>query len=97
MINPPGAIPAFEPEDEAGAGLPFYEEGELPQALDYFHLSSADGTLWAAAGPLDASGQLTVAVREEGSWRLVIGPARDRRGSSSNTSCPRKTAPKNRR
>ena len=52
LINPPGAIPQVEPEDEAGAGLPFYEEGELPQALDYLHLSSADGTLWAAAGPL---------------------------------------------
>ena len=33
LINPPGAIPAFEPEDEAGAGLPFYEEDELPQDL----------------------------------------------------------------
>ena len=28
LINPPGAIPQVEPEDEAGAGLPIYEEGE---------------------------------------------------------------------
>jgi len=74
LINPPGAIPAFEAEDEAGAGLPFYEEEELPQDLDYFHLSAADGVLWAAAGPLHSGGQLTVALREEGSWRLLIGP-----------------------
>ena len=74
LINPPGSIPAFEPEDEAGAGLPFYEEEELPQDLDYFHLSAADGVLWAAAGPLHSGGQLTVAVREEGGWRLLIGP-----------------------
>jgi hypothetical protein len=75
LINPPGAIPQLEPEDEAGAGLPFYEEGELPQSLDYLHLSAADGILWGAAGALTAPGQLTVAVRENGSWRLVIGPA----------------------
>ncbi|HUH80670.1 MAG TPA: hypothetical protein VLZ06_05020 [Solirubrobacteraceae bacterium] len=74
LINPPGAIPAFEPEDEAGAGLPFYAEEELPQDLDAFHLSAADGVLWAAAGPLHSAGQLTVAVREEGRWRLLIGP-----------------------
>ncbi|HTQ68968.1 MAG TPA: hypothetical protein VMI13_09795 [Solirubrobacteraceae bacterium] len=74
LINPPGAIPAFEAEDEAGAGLPFYEEGELPQDLDYFHLSAADGVLWAAAGPLHPGGQLTVAVRDEGSWRMLVGP-----------------------
>ncbi len=74
LINPPGSIPAFEPEDEARAGLPFYEEEELPQDLDYFHLSAADGVLWAAAGPVHSPGQLTVAVREEGSWRLLIGP-----------------------
>ena len=77
LINPPGLIPIFEPEDEAGAGLPFYEEGESPQTLQFFHLSGAEGTLWAAAGALQTTGlgQLTVAVREDGSWRLVIGPA----------------------
>jgi len=75
-INPPGLIPVFEPEDEAGAGLPFYEDEESPRALRFFHLSAADGTLWAAAGAQPTgSGQLTVAVRENGSWRLVIGPA----------------------
>ena len=51
LINPPGAIPAFEPEDEAGAGLPFYEEEELPQDLDYFHLSAADGVAVGRRGP----------------------------------------------
>ena len=75
LINPPGSIPAFEPEDEAGAGLPFYEEEELPQDLGYLHLSGSEGTLWAAAGATSSPGQLTVGVRENGSWRLVIGPS----------------------
>jgi hypothetical protein len=77
LINPPGLIPVSEAEDEAGAGLPFYEEEESPQALQFFHLSGAEGTLWGAAGALQSTGlgQLTVAVREDGSWRVVIGPA----------------------
>ena len=76
LINPEGLLPVFEAEDEAGAGLPFYEEGELPQSLEAFQLSGAEGTLWAAAGASQASGpgQLTVAIRRAGSWRLVIGP-----------------------
>jgi hypothetical protein len=77
VINPPGVIPTFEPEEEAGAGLPFYEPGESAQALAAMHLSAADGIVWAAAGPLvrGTSAQLTVAVREGGGWRLVIGPS----------------------
>lgn len=73
VINPPGDIPQMEPENEAGAGLPFYELGESAQTLSYLHLTAADGTLWAAAGPVRPPGQLTVAIRE-GGWRLLIGP-----------------------
>ena len=73
-INPAGVTPMFEPEDEAGAGLPIYEPEEPAQALGYLHLSGAGAALWAAAGPRKAPGQLTVAVREEGGWRLLIGP-----------------------
>jgi hypothetical protein len=81
-INPEGVPPAFEREDEGGAGLPLYSEHELVNALEYLHLSSADELLWAAAGRKYASeatgpelGQLTVAVREGGLWRQLLGPA----------------------
>jgi hypothetical protein len=81
-INPPGVTPTFEAEDEEGRGLPLYESNELPRALDYLHLSAAAGALWAAGGrkyheerePGHAPGQVTVAIREAGSWRQVIGP-----------------------
>jgi hypothetical protein len=80
-INPNGFSPVFEAEDEGGAGLPLYAPTELPRALDYLHLSTADGTLWAVAGrkfgeeePSHAPGQVTIAVRESGFWRQLVGP-----------------------
>ncbi|HEX3510335.1 MAG TPA: hypothetical protein VHT27_04460 [Solirubrobacteraceae bacterium] len=83
-INPIGIEPVFEPEDEGGLGLPLYSASELPRALEALHLSVADGNLWAAASrkygesseePVHANGQVTVAIREGGSWRQLIGPA----------------------
>jgi hypothetical protein len=83
LINPIGVAPTFEAEDEGGAGLPLYAPTELPKALDFLHLSAADGVLWAAAGAKSTeaveaghvAGQVTIATRESGSWRQVIGPA----------------------
>ena len=69
-INPAGLTPTFEPEEE----LPVYERNELARALGFMHLSAADGDLWAAAGPREEPGQVTVAIREGGSWRQLIGP-----------------------
>lgn len=73
-INPEGVQPTFLSE----AKLPLYGEGELPEALDYLHLSAADGALWAAAGPrapeAGAAGQLTLARRYKGAWTQLIGP-----------------------
>jgi hypothetical protein len=70
LINPIGVTPTFEAEEE----LPIYERNELARALDFLHLSAADGALWAAGGPKEEPGQVTVAIREGGSWRQLIGP-----------------------
>ena len=73
-INPRSVKPTFLTEDE----LPLYAEGELPEALESLRLSSADGSLWAAAGPkrseIGKPGQVTVARRHDGTWEQLIGP-----------------------
>lgn len=69
-INPAGVVPTFEAEEE----LPLYERNELARALDFLHLSAAEGRLWAAAGPREEAGQVTVATRTSGSWTQLIGP-----------------------
>ncbi|HYM46607.1 MAG TPA: hypothetical protein VES65_10690 [Solirubrobacteraceae bacterium] len=85
-INPaeaaPKVVPTFEPEDENGEGLPLYAPTELARGLDFLHLSAADGALWGAASrkysePEEAGhkpGQVTVAIREGGTWTQVVGP-----------------------
>jgi len=81
-INPAGVLPTFEPEDENGEGLPLYASTELARGLDFLHLSAADGALWGAASrkyfePEEAAhtpGQVTVVIREGGTWTQVIGP-----------------------
>jgi len=74
-INREGIQPTLQPEE---AKLPLYREGELPEALDFLHLSSADGTLWAlaAAKPpqLGATGEVTLARRVGGVWSQLVGP-----------------------
>ena len=78
-INPEGSPRVFETVE----GLPpvLYYEGEFPTALDYLHLSSADETLWAAAGPQieptpgSEPAGVTVARKQAGAqWSQVIGP-----------------------
>ncbi len=75
-INPEGVQPTFQAE----RNLPLYGEGELPEALDFLHLSAADGALWAAAGAkraeAGASGQVTLLRRAGGVWTQLIGPER---------------------
>src|SRR5581483_8246479 len=70
VVNP-GAVASFEGEGAA----PLYEAGEFPAALDFLHLSMAEGQLWGAAGaagevPLGSQpGQLTVVrLSPEGGW-----------------------------
>ncbi|MGA7704397.1 MAG: hypothetical protein WB998_05820 [Solirubrobacteraceae bacterium] len=73
-INPAGVQPTFQSE----ARVPLYGEDELAEALDFLHLSSAEGALWGAAGPKQAqageAGQVTVVRRSKGVWSQLIGP-----------------------
>jgi hypothetical protein len=73
-INPAGVQPAFQAERD----LPLYAEGELPEALDFLHLSAAGAALWGAAGPKRAeaggAGQVTLVRRVAGVWTQLIGP-----------------------
>ncbi len=73
-VNPAGFVPVFEPETE----VPLYGEEERPEALEALQLSTADGTLWGAAGAKrtegGAPGQLTVVRRVESFWSQMIGP-----------------------
>jgi hypothetical protein len=79
-INPTGVSPAIQPEEGIfKEGLPLYEPGETPAALDYLHLSVADEVLWAAAGRSSQltegpTGQVTVAQDVKHSWTQLIGP-----------------------
>jgi len=70
VINPSGVTPTFEAEEE----LPIYERNEPARALDFLHLSAAEGALWAATGPKEEPGQVTLAIREGGNWSQLIGP-----------------------
>ena len=73
-VNPAGFLPVFEPETE----VPLYGEEEYPEALEALQLSSADGTLWGAAGPKRTEGgtpgQVTVVRRVESFWSQLVGP-----------------------
>jgi hypothetical protein len=73
-LNPEGVLPPFEPETE----VPLYAGEERPEALEALDLSTADGTLWGAAGPKQSEGgtpgQLTIVHRVEGFWSQLAGP-----------------------
>lgn len=75
-INRAGVQPTFE----ALLGLPLYEPEEFAEALDFLHVSAADGALWGAAGPqaeLPAGSkpaQVTVVRDTGGTWRQLLGP-----------------------
>ncbi|HEY4897042.1 MAG TPA: hypothetical protein VII01_13230 [Solirubrobacteraceae bacterium] len=75
IINPKRVTPQFE----ALPGLPLYGGEEFPTALEPFHLTTADGALWAAAGPVgetpegSSPGQVTVAHYDGATWRQLLG------------------------
>jgi hypothetical protein len=81
-----GIKASFEREEspfEPVGPLPLYSKAEFSTALDYLHLSSAEGALWAAAGPQlqkpPASREAGVTIirkppGEEQPWVRVIAP-----------------------
>lgn len=78
VIDDEEAADPFEPVTE----LPLYQEGEFFSALNFLHLSAAEGSLWGAAGPEleqpkgSKPAAVTVIRKEEGaaSWTQVLGP-----------------------
>ncbi|HVR04762.1 MAG TPA: hypothetical protein VMS02_01895 [Solirubrobacteraceae bacterium] len=85
----PGADPAIAPEAEEP---PLYGSArELSSALEFLHLSAAEGALWGAAGkspkaiePPEEAGQVTVVRRVQGVWSQPIGPGSPTSGISPN-------------
>ncbi len=75
----PEASPAIAPEAEEP---PLYgSSSELSDALEFLHLSAAEGALWGAAGrspkaivPPEEAGQVTVVRRVQGVWSQPLGP-----------------------
>lgn len=78
VVNPKGVVPVFEPL----TGLPLYAGAENPSALSFLRLSSAEGALWAAAGPTSETPQrsteapVTVLRNAGEGWHQLIGPTR---------------------
>jgi hypothetical protein len=75
VINPSGVTPSIEPV----LGVPLYSSEELPQALNFLHLSADEDSLWAAAGsvrepPEGKPAPLTVARYSGGAWTQILGP-----------------------
>ncbi|HEY4428635.1 MAG TPA: hypothetical protein VGN08_10560 [Solirubrobacteraceae bacterium] len=83
-INPAGVQPVFEPV----LRLPLYAPEEFAGALDFLHLSTAEGIAWGAAGPQaeappgSAPAQVTVARNAGGSWRQLLGPGTEPSGAA---------------
>ncbi|HSZ14991.1 MAG TPA: hypothetical protein VK790_13230 [Solirubrobacteraceae bacterium] len=88
-ISPAGVSPTFEGipgvrNQLESEDVPLYETDETTEALEALHLSTDEGSLWAAAGPVPPSelpegepGQVTISrfSKSEGVWRQLIGPS----------------------
>jgi hypothetical protein len=86
IVNPAGVSPRFE---KVG-GVPIYSANEFPEALEYLHLSSGEGALWAAAGPQgerppegSEQAEVTVARLSGGAWQAVLGPQAEHTGNAA--------------
>jgi hypothetical protein len=86
IVNRKGVSPQFE----TLPGLPLYGGEEFPTALEPFHLASADGVQWAAAGavpeldtpPGSAPGQITVARYDGERWLQLLGASTEPSGAA---------------
>lgn len=86
VISAEESAEAFEPQHPEREGiaeefLPEYAVGSRPRALAPLQLSSDEGSLWAAAGPVkvppvgSSLGELIVLHDAGGVWSQVLGPA----------------------
>lgn len=85
IINPIGAANQFA---SPRIGVPHYAPEEAPEALDFFHLSADESSLWGAANPalpLANGAEVTVMRDSEGLWTQVIGYGTDPGGKNPLT------------
>lgn len=85
----PELSPPIAPEE--GEPPLYASSRELTSALDFLHLSAAEGALWGAAGkstrvigPSETPGQVTVVRRLDGIWSQLIGPGSQADGIPPN-------------
>ncbi|MGO9322828.1 MAG: hypothetical protein ACLQBY_18785 [Solirubrobacteraceae bacterium] len=85
IINPIGAANQFV---FPRIGVPRYAPEELPEALDFFHLSADESSLWGAANPtqpLANGAEVTVIRDSEALWTQLIGYGSDPEGKNPFT------------
>lgn len=96
-IEPNGVQPRFL---SLFPGVPLYEAAEIPEALDFPHLSSDASALWGAADPAHVTegtrGQVTV-LRQPlgGALTQILGATTDPEGSNPFTKEPAGEGPHN--
>ena len=86
LLHAAEAETAFEPLPTSELPL-FGSEAEPTEDLEYLHLGSTEGVLWAAAGKRtreDKEGEVTVLRRIDGLWTQVIGPGEEGRAGSAH-------------
>jgi hypothetical protein len=85
IINPIGAQATFV---FPRIGVPHYAQQELPEALDFFHLSADESTLWGAADPIlpmESGAEVTILRDSEGIWTQLLGYNSDPEGKNPFT------------
>ncbi len=89
-IEPNGVQPTFV---SLFPGVPTYSSEEVPQELDYLHLSSTETALWGAANPVvpapeGAPGEVTVLRFAGGLWSQILGASDHPEGENPFTKVP---------
>jgi len=85
IINPIGARSAFV---FPRIGVPHYSPQELPEALEFFHLSADESSLWGVANPalpVATGAEVTIIRDSEGIWTQPLGYDTDPEGKNPFT------------
>jgi hypothetical protein len=91
VIEPAGVQPTFV---SLFPGVPTYSSEEVPQALDFLHLSADETALWGAADPVlptptgSTPSEVTVLRFAGGLWQQILGPSDDPGGENPFTKVP---------